>query len=266
MNRLMSPVLSGAPDAIARALTGRTVTRETMGKSGSRVFLVTGGGPRAMYLKVAHGVAAEQLSEEQARLDWLVGRLPVPTVLEYVEDGTAAYLLQSVVEGVDATSGTLASDVDGLVRELANGLRRIHAIPVDGCPFDHRIEAEIERARANLERDLVDESDFDFERRGRRATELFVEVGRGQPRVEDLVFTHGDYSLPNVILHEGRVSGLVDVGRAGIGDRHRDLAIASRSLTKNWGQHWVPKLLRAYGLEKIDAEKMEFYRLVDEFF
>jgi aminoglycoside phosphotransferase len=266
VNEHLPPVFGRIPDAIARALVGRTVIRETIGKSGSWVFLLTDGGAAGQYLKVAQGVAAEQLSAERVRLDWLAGRLPVPRVLEYVDDRTAAYLLLSVIRGVDATSRTLASDVARLARLLADGLRRIHAIPVEGCPFDCRVKSEIERARANLDLGRVDETDFDLDRRGRTASELFVEVERTRPRGEDLVFTHGDYSLPNVIVHEKRVSGFVDVGRAGVGDRYRDLAIAARSLAKNWGPYWVPELLAEYGLEKVDTDKVEFYRSIDEFF
>jgi aminoglycoside phosphotransferase len=255
-----------APEPLARALRGSTVTRATIGKSGSSVFLVTGNGLSPMCLKVGRGSAAEELSEEKARLEWLTDKLPVPTVLEYVEAGTSAYLLKSVIEGADATRKVWASDVPTLVDELAHGLHQVHGVPVEGCPFDHRVRAEVERARRNMERGLVDEDDFDPQRRGRRASELFAELEQQPPYGEDLVFTHGDYSLPNVILRGGKLNGFVDVGRAGIGDRYRDLAIAGRSLAKNWGQEWVPTLFVAYGLNAVNQAKIEFYRLLDEFF
>ena len=42
---------------------------------------------------------------------------------------------------------------------------------------------------------------------------------------EDVVFTHGDYCLPNVMILKGHLSGYIDWGYAGIGDRYLDKAV-----------------------------------------
>jgi aminoglycoside phosphotransferase len=44
------------------------------------------------------------------------------------------------------------------------------------------------------------------------------------------VLIHGDYCLPNVLVDDGRMTGLVDVGRAGLGDPRDDLAAGVWSL------------------------------------
>ena len=87
-------------------------------------------------------------------------------------------------------------------------------------------------------------------------------------RVEDLVVCHGDPCLANVLFDDGRLTGVIDVGRLGVADRYHDLAIATRSLANNWGPIYADRLLQRYRLPggRVDAEKIRFYRLLDEFF
>ncbi|HYW30489.1 MAG TPA: phosphotransferase, partial [Gemmatimonas sp.] len=62
------------------------------------------------------------------------------------------------------------------------------------------------------------------------------------------------------------VTGLIDCGRAGIGDRHQDVALAIRSLTYNWGPEAVAPFLASYGWPSIDPRTTEFFTVLDEFF
>src|SRR5439155_1556483 len=83
-------------------------------------------------------------------------------------------------------------------------------------------------------------------------TDLFHELVATRPAGEDLVLTHGDYCLPNVILRgptlgNPGLAGFVDVGRAGLADRYRDLALASRSIAANLGAAWVAPFFAHYG-------------------
>ena len=90
------------------------------------------------------------------------------------------------------------------------------------------------------------------------------------PVERDRVLVHGDFCLPNVLLtqvgEELRMTGLVDCGRAGIGDRHPDLALAIRSLTFNFDGNTVAPFLSAYGGPSVDPQRLEFFAILDEFF
>ncbi len=125
-------------------------------------------------------------------------------------------------------------------------------------------------AEARIATGPVREDDFDAERRGHRATDLFAELLGMVPSHEDLVFVHGDFCLPNVFLTQSEgglhVTGLVDCDRAGIGDRHQDLALAVRSLTYNLGPDTVAPFLSAYDGSRIDSRILEFFTILDEFF
>ena len=112
---------------------------------------------------------------------------------------------------------------------------------------------------------LVDEDDFDAQRQGRSPHSLFAELLATRPDEEDLVVAHGDYCLPNVLVENGKISGFVDLGLAGVTDRYQDLALVTRSLTHNFGRGWEEKLFACYGIETPDSARIEYYRLLDEF-
>ena len=142
------------------------------------------------------------------------------------------------------------------VRALADGLRLLHALDVRACPFDARLAVTMAKARDNALAGRVDESDFDDSRLGRTALDLLGELEATRPDSADLVATHGDYCLPNVILRDGAVAGFIDVGRAGVADRHQDFWCAARSIAYNYGESFVAP----------SSARIEFYQLLDEFF
>ena len=93
----------------------------------------------------------------------------------------------------------------------------VHEVPVDECPFNMMLDREIEKAGYNVVNGLVDEVDFDDIRMGRTAGEVFGDLLRKRPTEEDLVFTHGDYCLPNVMIgaRSGRIRRLGQSGSGG---------------------------------------------------
>ena len=90
-----------------------------------------------------------------------------------------------------------------------------------------------------------------------------------------MVFTHGDLSLPNILVKNNRVSGFIDLGKMGIADRWQDIAICYRSLKHNFEgnfnggfpyEGYSPEML----FEKLgiaaDPDKLRYYILLDELF
>ena len=74
------------------------------------------------------------------------------------------------------------------------------------------------------------------------------------------VLIHGDYCLPNVLVEEGRLVGLVDVGRAGLGDPRDDLAAGLWTLHYNFGHGFGPEFLDAYGAQAMSDKEIERLR------
>jgi len=263
--------LTSLPEAIKSRLSGYDRRSDfTGGWSTADVFRFEGKHRPSLFLKLVKGDDPEELCAEKERIMWLEGRLAAPRVEAYVETPEGAYLLTSAIPGVAASSVHVSSEGDAvrLARLLAAGLRQVHSVPIAACPFDMTLAVRMEAARANVMAGRVDESNFEAEYLGRSASALFDELMAKRPPTEDLVFTHGDYCLPNVILEGESVSGFIDLGRAGVADRYQDIALAIRSLRDNLGHREATELAfcEEYGIGKPETEKVEFYILMDEFF
>jgi aminoglycoside phosphotransferase len=257
---------------VARLLPHHTFECITLGESGAGVWRCTTAGSSPLYLKAAPLSAGLQLDQEAERLRWMKEQdLPVPAVSSYGHVAGTEFLLLEEVPGRPASDPEWMSCLPEVVAALGVGLALLHQMSTVGCPFDQRIARQIDAARRRVAAGRVREDDFDAIRAGRRATHLLDELLATRPADEDLVFTHGDFCLPNIILDRGatgqvQIAGLIDCGRAGIADRHQDLALAVRSIVHNFGDACVRPFLEAYGLPQPNEEKLRFYTLLDEFF
>ncbi|MEM9808205.1 MAG: APH(3') family aminoglycoside O-phosphotransferase, partial [Cyanobacteria bacterium P01_D01_bin.56] len=174
--------------------------------------------------------------------------------------------LLSEVPGDNCVDAMTRLDNNRLVELLALGLRQIHQINIARCPFDERIKSKLARAHCHVQQGLVDEDNFDDERLGMTAQEVYAALVERRPTEQDFVFTHGDYCMPNILLQGDRISGFIDLDRAGIADRYNDLAISSRSIAYNLGTDYEQRFFLAYGIDNVDEEKIEYYRMMDELF
>lgn len=249
----------------AAAVAGYDWRRQTTGRSGAEVFRLEAASRPTLFAKAEAMGALAELPHEIARLRWLAGTgIGCPRVLAERSEQGSHWLLTSAVPGSDLVSSPDLAPAT-IVGIAAGALRRLHRLVVAECPFDQRLEARIAQARVRVEAGAVDEADFDEERLGRSARSVLDEVLRRRPAAEDLVVAHGDACLPNICAENGRFTGFVDCGRLGVADRSQDLALAARSIRHNLGEAWVEPFLRRYG-GRIDAERMAFYRLLDELF
>lgn len=257
-------MIESLPEEISLLIRKVNWTKNTVGRSGDEVYHLTSQ-TQNFYLKIRRVPNPEPLKLESQVLIWLKGKLPVPEVVCYQKDSSKEYLLITEVPGLMA-SDPRWQDKKKIVLRLAEGLKWIHSLPIESCPFAYPTGMLIQKAGERVRSGLVDEDDFDKCRKGKRAAELYEELVRSKPAQNDEVFTHGDYCLPNVILSVSGVSGFIDWARAGVADRYRDLGIAARSIAYNLGGEYIPYFFEAYGLKAADKEKVEFFQLLDEFF
>jgi kanamycin kinase/aminoglycoside 3'-phosphotransferase-2 len=218
----------------------------TIGQSHAQVYQ-----SHELILKIQLKTNRESLLDEKSKIEWLKKRVSVPDIIDYDTDETNEYLIMSRLHGKDAAQTKWLNDPINLVTQLGHALRHLHDnVDITNCPFDRRLTKKLEettRYLKTLDKQLV---------------ELFATAPD-----EDLVFTHGDYCLPNIMIDEelGNVVGFVDLGHAGIADRYHDLALCLRSMQYNIGKDYSQIFLQAYGLFTTwNENKIAFYQQLED--
>lgn len=263
-----APFLS--PSLVARLQDGQW-QRNLVGEAGAEVFRVRLPTGPEVFLKQASGDTAHALTEEMARLEWLsslAGELPpVPSVEHFECAAGHSWLLTRAMPGRTANEWLQEAPGRGLaiVQSLATALRRWHALPVQHCPFNADHTLRLAQARQRLDAGLIDADDFDDARAGWTPEDVWDAMHALLPLRMERVVTHGDYSLDNILLDaHGQVTGIIDVGRAGIADPYQDLAILWNGLSE-FGEDLQQALLPAYGTA-LDSDRLTFHLCLDECF
>ena len=257
------------PECILPHVAGRSYVLDEVGHSGSTIALFD---DRVLKIEPdgEDGAAALRM------MTWLEGRVPVPRVIASARENGLCYTLMTRITGEMACAPQLMRAPQTLAGILADALRMLWRVPVTDCPVRCTLDEKLRRARARVETGLVDTDNVEPETFGPGGFEspaaLLSWLETHRPP-EDVVLSHGDFCLPNVFIENGRVSGLIDLGRAGTADRWQDIALCLRSLRDNARGRFgtvcpgfdEELLLRRLGMAP-DREKIRYYLLLDELF
>jgi aminoglycoside phosphotransferase (APT) family kinase protein len=171
--------------------------------------------------------AVDQIDKEFQWLERLAPHLPtrVPVPLAKGEPGRGypfPWLVYPWLPGASLSQATVGGWPD-VVRDVGEFVLALERAPVDGAPPPRRRGApmaphdrEVRRAIERLD-GLIDPG------RGLRVWQEALDAG---PWVGDPVWVHGDLLPGNVLVHEDRVSGVIDWSGAGIGDPACDAMLA----------------------------------------
>lgn len=238
--------------------------KDTIGMGNSHVQLFK---DKPWVLKIFHD--KEQGHREIAILTWLdEQKILVPKVIAVDEDQNYVYLLMTKLEGAMSCDDKMLENPEMVVDVLAKGIQILQSIDIASCPFSLTIENRLKIAKKYLDSGEVDINTWDLDIiQGRFQTpeELYHYLVNHQPK-EDLVFVHGDYCLPNIFIHHDQLSGFIDVGLAGIADKHVDIALCLRSMKYNFGTaDYQARFLSKFDFD-IDQSIIDYYLLLDELF
>lgn len=256
------------PENLEQMLAGQPFSAETAGLSAAEVRIY----PDSV-------LKAEPLSERAvsniAMLRWMHGRVPVPEVLCWEADASYQYLLMSRIHGERACSPYYLERPKLLAGLLADAMHLLWDADLTQCPCVYTLDDVLEAGEKRVRQHLVSTDDPEiFGDDGFYSpTKLLNWLKENRPE-PDPALCHGDFCLPNILLDGESVSGMIDLGYAGVFDRWYDIALCWQSLYRNLNGYyggavysgWDPMLLfQALGMEP-DWDRIRYYICLDALF
>ena len=187
-------------------------------------------------------------------------------VVDYATYGEYDWLLTERVPGEDCTHDTYKSDPERLCDLLARELRKLHEIDASDCPVQDRMSEYIALAEKNYATDNYSREHFPDSFGYRSAEEAYTALQKGKNELKNEVLLHGDYCFPNVMLDDWKLSGFIDLGNGGVGDRHVDLFWGAWTLAFNLGTDaYRDRFFDAYGRDRIDLDLVDLVGVAECF-
>lgn len=226
------------------------------------------GSQTVLYLKRYRRRSYQNALKEKQVLAWLRGRLPVAEVVAFSSDKNYHYLLLKQLQGVPAHKLIRKIPAEQMLKIMVETMQWMNSLPIQNCPLDETMPAKLNRIRSLLDKGLLRKDTYNA--RTRRSAERDYQYLREHiPVQEELVFTHGDFCLPNFLLTGKQVKGFVDLADAGKGDCYMDICTLANTMCYNYKQPdkftaYSRRIFELYGIENPDWGKLQYYRLVNE--
>lgn len=262
---------------IKKKFKGYTYKPMKLGASGGKLYEFISPDGASFVLKIVYVKNPyDSQVDEVSYYRWLYTKIKVPKIIHFERredllDLPVEILVMEKLEGDDLETLLENHDKKTVVEAYGGFLRALHLLPLEDCPVMVSVDKKIKQAKDLMDRGFVNETFFQDIYKGMSPYKLYEKLLRDKPLKEDLVITHGDYCLDNIVgvYKDSKIelSGFIDLGRGGLQDSYQDLALAIRTLSDDLGDEYVDDFLKAYGLiEVLDQEKIDYYVLMDEFF
>lgn len=258
------------PERIQHLVAEKTGHTDNIGMSGSSVTVY-----EDCVLKVENAAANTQTAIETMR--WLESRIPSPKMIYHEISSGKSWLLMSRAPGIMSCDESYLEQPEVLVTALAEGMKLLWNTDTTGCPRLRTLDKLLEEAACRVAHGMVDLDNVEPETFGkdgfRNPAHLLQWLLENKPQSVPAL-AHGDYCLPNVFLKDGKLSGFIDVGDTGIGEKWRDIALCYRSLRHNFDGSYGGKIYKDFDPDSLfqkleiqpDWEQIRYHLLLDELF
>jgi kanamycin kinase len=240
------------PAELQELLSGAALYDSSSSPNAKVIFIDKDGG---YFLKSAP--AGTVLREESLMTEYFYKKKLAPKVAAFIQEHNGCeFLLTEKLPGDDCTDAKYLERPERLCDTIAEKLAFLHSLDCSDCPVN-RGSGYVERAKngyllGKFDKDLFPHNwGYASAGEARRVVEE-----RGHLFKSDTLL-HGDYCLPNIVLDDWNLSGFIDLGSGGVGDRHIDIFWGAWTLTFNLKtDKYRDRFLDAYGRDKRDEEAL----------
>ena len=177
-------------------------------------------------------------------------------VVDYITD-EYDWLLTTKVVGEDATSSKYLKNPKRLCDTIGERLRELHELDGSNAPIKDRTENYLAAAHEGYSLGKFDTSYAGDKVPFKTAEEAYKIFSERKHLLRCDTLIHGDYCLPNIIFNDWKLSGFIDLGGGGIGDRHIDIFWGAWTLVFNLKtDRYTSRFFDAYGKDKINADAL----------
>ena len=225
-----------------------------------------------------HGQYVVKCSRQLPFTDWLwqeyrvlqalePSGISIPKTYKFVSrtgsSGPETWLVMAYLPGLSLRE-VLYTERDGatrhdLLHQFGQVLATIHKTPVPSelSPINQPwLATRLALAEQNLRNYDVDGSQ-----------ELLEHLQRTQPNPTQQTLIHGDFTIDNTLIKDGKVSGVIDWSGGALGDPRSDIALAIRPKPNAFQSSAdLEAFYRGYGQTRLSNEEYRYFVNLYEFF
>lgn len=207
----------------------------------------------------------DTLHQESVMTRYFYGKHLAAEVLSYVSNDQD-WMLTKRLPGEACLAHKYLDNPSLLCDTLAQLLRQLHDESIHGCPAADLTVQRLGLAEKNYRTGQYDKSMFPDNWGFSTPEEAWNTVLQNGKYLKTDTLVHGDYCLPNVLLDNWKFSGFIDLGGAGVSDRHFDLFWGIWSLSFNLKTNdYCDRFLDAYGRNCIETEALHTIAAIEVF-
>lgn len=228
------------PEKVEKILGSDAAFRKITADGETEIYCAGGNG---LYLKTGE---AGSLKSEAEMTAFLHGKNLAAEVVDYVSEDKD-YLIMAAIAGIDGGRKCFADRPRMLCDRLAQALRTLHEVDLSDCPvtLSHTVSDD------GFDSGIAEYIGID----SRESALSAFEKAKGLMKNDAVV--HGSFCPENVLFCDFKLSGFINLGLSGSGDRHIDIVRGAYSLMKLLGTgSYKERFFDAYGMELIDSDRL----------
>jgi len=197
------------------------------------------------------------LSKEASVLNALKkSSLPIPTVFKFIgqKEQSQSWIFMEYLEGQTVRNALLneknKEKRQDIIYQFGKVLSQIHNTPCPNelCSSFTWLEEMLNKAEYNLKHYEVDGS-----------KELLETLKTNKPNPFKQTLIHGDFTIDNVLVKNGKITGIIDWSGGAFGDPRYDVSLAIRQKKDVFEEDDASVFFEGYGSKIIDKEERHYF-------